>query len=47
MLEGIELTLRSMLNTVAKFGVVAIDPQGEAFDPNRHQAMSLVENGQA
>jgi len=46
MLEGIELTLRSMLNTVAKFGVVAIDPQGEAFDPNRHQAMSLVENGQ-
>ena len=42
MLEGIELTLRSMLNTVAKFGAVAIDPQGEAFDPNRHQAMSLV-----
>ncbi len=46
MLEGIELTLRSMLSTVAKFGVVAIDPQGEAFDPNRHQAMSMVENGQ-
>ncbi len=46
MLEGIELTLRSMLSTVAKFGVVAIDPQGETFDPNRHQAMSLVENAE-
>ncbi len=43
-LEGVELTLRSMLNTVGKFGVVAIDPQGESFDPNRHQAMSMMEN---
>ena len=43
-LEGVELTLRSMLNTVGKFGVLPIDPQGEGFDPNRHQAMSMVEN---
>ncbi|MGL4204692.1 MAG: nucleotide exchange factor GrpE [Aeromonadaceae bacterium] len=43
-LEGVELTLRSMLNTVGKFGVTAIDPQGESFDPNRHQAMSMLEN---
>ncbi len=43
-LEGVELTLRSMLNTVGKFGVAAIDPQGESFDPNRHQAMSMLEN---
>ena len=43
-LEGVELTLRSMLNAVGKFGVLPIDPQGESFDPNRHQAMSMVEN---
>ena len=43
-IEGVELTLRSMLNAVGKFGVLPIDPQGEGFDPNRHQAMSMVEN---
>lgn len=43
-LEGVELTLRSMLSTVAKFGVNPIDPQGQLFDPNQHQAMSMVEN---
>lgn len=45
-LEGVDLTLRSMLSTVSKFGVEAINPLGEPFDPNRHQAISMVENGQ-
>jgi len=45
-LEGVDLTLRSMLSTVAKFGVEAINPLGEPFDPNRHQAISMVENAQ-
>lgn len=45
-LEGVDLTLRSMLSTVAKFGVEAINPLGEPFDPNRHQAISMVENGE-
>jgi molecular chaperone GrpE len=45
-LEGVDLTLRSMLSTVAKFGVEAINPLGDPFDPNRHQAISMVENGQ-
>ena len=44
LLEGVELTLKSMANSVAKFGVIAIDPQGQLFDPNQHQAMSMVEN---
>ncbi|MBB6055478.1 MAG: nucleotide exchange factor GrpE [Gammaproteobacteria bacterium] len=44
LLEGVELTLKSMANSVAKFGVIAIDPQGQSFDPNQHQAMSMVEN---
>ena len=44
LLEGVELTLKSMANSVAKFGVIAIDPQGQSFDPNQHQAMSMIEN---
>lgn len=44
LLEGVELTLKSMASSVAKFGVVAIDPMGQPFDPNQHQAMSMIEN---
>ncbi|WP_108649873.1 nucleotide exchange factor GrpE [Dongshaea marina] len=44
MLEGIELTLKSMQGAVGKFGVEVVDPTGQSFDPNRHQAMSMVEN---
>ena len=42
--EGVELTLKSFLNALKKFNVEAVDPQGEPFDPNLHQAMSMVEN---
>ena len=45
MMEGVELTLRAMLTTVGKFGVEQVNPMGHAFDPNRHQAISMVENG--
>lgn len=44
LVEGVELTLKSMVNSVSKFGIEAIDPQGQLFDPNQHQAMSMVEN---
>lgn len=42
--EGVELTLKSMLNTIEKFGVLQINPQGTPFDPNKHEAMSMVES---
>ena len=42
--EGVELTLKSFLDALAKFHVEVVDPQGEPFDPNVHQAMSMVEN---
>jgi molecular chaperone GrpE len=42
--EGVELTLKSFLDALGKQNVVAVDPQGEPFDPNLHQAMSMVEN---
>ena len=45
-LEGIELTHKSFLDTVEKNGLVAIDPQGEAFNPELHQAMSMQESAE-
>lgn len=39
LIEGVELTERSLLNTLEKNGVKKFDPQGEKFDPNFQQAM--------
>ena len=41
MIEGVELTLKSMLTTIEKFGLTVIDPKDQAFDPEKHQAMSM------
>ncbi len=43
-LEGVALTHKSLLDTLKKFKVEAIDPHGEPFDPELHQAMSMVPN---
>ncbi|MBS3798578.1 nucleotide exchange factor GrpE [Pseudoalteromonas sp. BDTF-M6] len=40
-LEGIEMTAKSFVDAVAKFNVEVINPQGEAFNPELHQAMSM------
>ena len=37
--EGVELTERELLKTLERHGVRRIDPLGEKFDPNLHQAM--------
>ena len=42
--EGVELTLKSFMDVMGKFNVEVVDPNGEPFDPNLHQAMSMVEN---
>ncbi|AMJ63109.1 nucleotide exchange factor GrpE [Bosea sp. PAMC 26642] len=39
LIEGVELTERDLLKTLERHGVRRIDPQGEKFDPNLHQAM--------
>ncbi|KUJ82553.1 nucleotide exchange factor GrpE [Microbulbifer flavimaris] len=44
-IEGIELTRKSFLDTLAKNGVEEVDPTGEPFDPELHQAMTQVPNG--
>ncbi|KIZ38380.1 MULTISPECIES: nucleotide exchange factor GrpE [Rhodopseudomonas] len=42
LMEGVELTERSMLNALEKNGVKKFNPQGEKFDPNFQQAMYEV-----
>jgi molecular chaperone GrpE len=39
LVEGVEIVRRQFADTLAKFGVVAIKPQHELFDPNQHQAV--------
>ena len=41
-IEGIELTERDMLKALERHGVKRLDPQGQKFDPNMHQAMFEV-----
>jgi molecular chaperone GrpE len=41
-LEGVELTERELLNVLERHGVTRIDPLGQRFDPNCHQAMYEV-----
>ena len=43
-LEGVELTERELLNVLERHGVTRIDPLGQRFDPNCHQAMYEVQN---
>jgi molecular chaperone GrpE len=43
-LEGVELTLKSLLDTLSKYNVEMINPEGEPFDPQLHQAMTMVPN---
>lgn len=44
LLEGIEMTERSMLSALERHGVKKIDAEGQKFDPNFHQAMFEVPN---
>lgn len=42
--EGVELTLKSFLDVLRRFNVEQLDPKGEAFNPDQHQAMTMVPN---
>lgn len=42
--EGIQVTERELLNMMERHGIARLDPQGERFDPNKHQAMFEVPN---
>jgi len=42
--EGMELTLKQLLKVAGDNGLVAVDPTGLPFNPDHHQAMSMVES---
>ena len=42
LVEGMEMTLKQMLDVLEKFNVERIDPAGEAFDPQAHEAMTMM-----
>jgi|SRR5690554_5056558 molecular chaperone GrpE len=44
MAEGIQLTLKAFLDSLARHQVVVVDPQGAPFDPQLHEAVSVVPN---
>jgi molecular chaperone GrpE len=46
MRAGVELTLKELLRVVTGHGLVIINPVGESFDPERHQAMSMVQSAE-
>ena len=41
LIEGSELTLRMLGSAMEKFGITEVNPQGERFDPQFHEAMSI------
>jgi molecular chaperone GrpE len=41
--EGVEMVLRSLVDTLAKHGVTQISAAGQPFDPAKHEAMAQVE----
>ena len=42
LVQGFELSVKSLADALAKFGIVSFDPQGEVFDPEKHKAMTYV-----
>jgi len=41
--EGVEMVLGQMVEILKKEGLEVIDPEGEVFDPEHHEAMMVVE----
>ena len=42
--DGVDLTLKSFIDCFSKFNIETLDPLGEPFDPQTHQAMGMQEN---
>ena len=43
-IEGVKLTFKLLQDLLTKESIQVVDPLGEPFDPNLHEAMSIVEN---
>jgi len=46
MREGMELTLKLLLDTLKRYQIEPVDPHGAPFDPQQHQAMTTEENAE-
>ena len=44
MIEGLELTLKSFLDAVHKFGIEVVEEKNVVFNPEVHQAMTLIDS---
>lgn len=42
--DGVELTAKQLASVFDKFNIAELNPVGEKFDPNKHQAISMLEN---
>jgi len=42
--EGVSMTLKMQQDVLGKFGVEVVEPAGEPFDPQYHEAMAMVPN---
>src|SRR5262249_22875250 len=47
LIEGQKATLRLLSRAFEKLGITELDPKGEKFDPNRHEAMMVQESPNA
>lgn len=47
LLEGTEMTLKQMAQVFEKFGITELDPKGERFDPEQHEAMATQPSADA
>jgi molecular chaperone GrpE len=45
-LTGIEMTMKELSNVFQRHGIARIESMGQRLDPNRHQAMMEIENGE-
>ena len=43
-MQGVKLTYKLLIDTLAKFSIDEINPVGEAFDPTKHEALSMQES---
>lgn len=44
LLDGVQLTYKGLIDVLSSFNVEQVDPEGEPFDPELHQAITMVEN---
>jgi molecular chaperone GrpE len=44
--EGLDLTLKLIDSIFQKFGLILVDPQGQKFNPEHHQAISMIDSSE-